>query len=248
MRLGKLASSIAALAACAMFLPLAQAQDSNSGQPPMPPNNLVAVWNYSGLYANGLSAQTLLGADVHDRSQNEAIGEIEDLVVSKGGVVTGMIIDLGGILSFSETFILFPFDKAQIKGTEDVWIDIRADKIHDLTMFPEVGGRFFYGPKWRITNLIDDYAIVGNRLGYGWVEDVVINKSGQILAVVVQPDVTYDYGGEYAWPFYGYRYGFEPAAPYYAIPYTAGQVANLEPFDYGQLADPSTESAGGSGY
>jgi len=70
-------------------------------------------------------------------------------------------------------------------------------------------------------------------VNYGYVRDVII-KDGKIAAVVVNPDIGYGAPGYYtAYPYYGDNY--QPGGRYYDLPYTPGDVAGMDEFEYEQI-------------
>ena len=84
-----------------------------------------------------------------------------------------------------------------------------------------------------------DYVRLQNGRDYGYVTDVVFGRDGNLQAVLVQPDITFDQagyaGGAYAYPFYGYDYGFEPLEQTYDLPYDETEVAEYEPIEDGMF-------------
>lgn len=260
MRLRKLltSTSIATVAAAIAISP-ALAEEGAAGAQQGGTINLVSAWDYEALYSEGISVEQLLDAEVYDASAQdevisaedeavaeedeilaeeeelESIGEIENLVVSADGTITGLIIETGGFLEIGDTHILYPFDQARIASTDAVYVEIKEDAIEEYSLFPTVEDSRIWGEGWRITDLINDYAALGGDVPYGTVEDVIINQQGKILAVVVEPDVSYGDYGLYAWPYYGTASGFDPALPYYSVPYSEQEVADLAAFEYGAL-------------
>ena len=87
------------------------------------------------------------------------------------------------------------------------------------------------GPRvWQVTELLYDFALLNERAGYGYVDDLIFSREGKLVAVVVNPD----YGntpGRYAYPYYGFDYGFDPGAPFYSLGYGKDEAAELKPFD-----------------
>ena len=71
--------------------------------------------------------------------------------------------------------------------------------------------------------------------GYGVVDDVIFGGDGEILAVLVRPDLAAERGyyrpGLFAYPFHGYDYGYEPGAAEYNLPYSKDEIDVLEPID-----------------
>jgi hypothetical protein len=89
--------------------------------------------------------------------------------------------------------------------------------------------------EWRATELMGDYAMLAGGVGYGYVDDLIVSKAGDLEAVVIRPDVTYGRYAPYAYPYYGYSFGWEPGLGYYGLPYTTADIDGLEPFDYEQM-------------
>lgn len=119
----------------------------------------------------------------------------------------------------------------QLREVTRVSLEALSTEIRSSHSQEDVKGEPIPGNEWRISKLIGGYAYPADA-GYDRVEDVVINPAGEVLAVVVDPDVTYGLDGYYAWPFYGFDYGFDPGLDYYEVPYGEDEVAELEPFDY----------------
>ncbi|HET6628888.1 MAG TPA: PRC-barrel domain-containing protein [Woeseiaceae bacterium] len=218
-----LSAAIAAALAGSAALSVAQADQDDNVQS-------ISEWSYDEL-DEGMSAEEFLDAEVYDQ-EGDNIGELEDLVVAGGGErITGMVIETGGFLDIGDTHLVYPYDKAEIQSTDSVQVSIDGENVEEFSLF-DAEGEPIPGEKWRITELIGDYAYTADG-GYGWIEDVVIDKSGQIKAVVVDPDVTYGIDGYYAWPFYaGY---YNPVAGIYEVPYTLNEVSTLDPFGYDTL-------------
>lgn len=80
-----------------------------------------------------------------------------------------------------------------------------------------------------MTDLIDDYVLLQNDTGYGYVTDLTFNPEGKLQSVVVNasnPDLGYGY---YAYPWYGFGYdiGWDPGLDYYVLPYTDRDLAGI---------------------
>jgi hypothetical protein len=72
---------------------------------------------------------------------------------------------------------------------------------------------------------------------YGFVRDLIVSKDGELKAVIVRPDVSYDHmGGYYAYPYYGYGLGYDyswnPGNDYYDLPFGKSDIAHLLPYAY----------------
>lgn len=81
--------------------------------------------------------------------------------------------------------------------------------------------------------MIDGFAYTDGE-PYGRVEDVIIDQSGNIMAVVVQPDVMYDNYSYYAWPYVGYD-----NTGIYDVPMDQKHAFGMQPFDREQMQNSS---------
>lgn len=211
----------------------AKAQASNSGQSGKNANQQgraeLSQWTYDELYRKGWSAEELLDADAYGPGGDQ-IGEFENIIVSADGKINAAIIEGGGFLDIADTHFRVPWNEVDVsQDMERVTVPVTADNVENYALFEGE-----YVPmerrEFRVTELIDDYALIENRIGFGYVDDVVFGNKGQLLAVVVEPDVGYDLVGPYAYPYHAYN--FDPGLDYYALPYTESEVAELENFDY----------------
>lgn len=205
----------------------------------------LSSWSYTPLYA-GMSVERFLDAEVYDQN-GEQIGEVEDMIVSPQGKVTDLVIEAGGFLDIGDTHFAYPLKKASILTTDAVRVQFDEDEIENYSMFRNLDERPVTGRNWKITELLNDYAYLHDRRAYGWVDDVVIGRGGDVQAVIVSADATYGVGGPYAWPYYGYGWGWEPGLGYYEVPYSAEEVAVLDEFDPERMGAQQTASASQSG-
>lgn len=201
----------------------------------------ITTWNYSDLY-QGWSVENFLDADVYDED-GEEIGEVEDLIVNPDGKVERLVIEAGGFLDIGDAHFTYPWQDANIASLDRVEVQFDQDNIEDYSLFGNIEGEPAGPRNWRITELMNDYAALDEGVRYGWVDDVIISRQGEIQAVVVQPDVTYGVGGPYAWPYYGFDYAFDPGQNYYELPYTEDEIADLDVFDYNQMEDGAVAEA-----
>jgi sporulation protein YlmC with PRC-barrel domain len=205
------------------------------------PSEEIVKMDQEDLYKQGISVDALLGAEVTNSAGNN-VGEIEDFVIgSQSNNLVGVIIESGGFLGIGDNHLLYPFDKADIKSNEEIQADIKSSTVKELSMFREIEGESLQDGRWRASDLVGSAAYSDGE-PYGRVDDVIINKSGNILAVIVQADVMYDDAAYYAWP-YGY---YDVEEDVYDIPADQRHRFGEEPFDAGSLqgADGTTATSG----
>ena len=203
-------------------------------------------WGYEGLYEDSWTAGQVLDAPVYGPT-GEEIGDVENIMVGTNGLVESLILEIGGFLDIGDTHLRVPWSEvnAQLggEGAPRIEVPVTQETIEDLAegeydLFGGVAGEFTVvgddeasTPRaWRVTELIDDYAVLEGGARYGWVEDLLFDQAGRLKAVVVDAAYGPAYG-PYAYPFFGYGYGFDPGYPYYALPYEEEEVAQLEPLE-----------------
>lgn len=183
------------------------------------------------LYEKGISVEKLMDATVVDAQGND-VGEIEDFVVgSDDNRLVGLVVETGGFLNIGDSHLLYPFEKAQIKGGDKVQADIKQATAKKLSLFSDIEGEPLEGDRWRASELIGGLAYT-NGEPYGRVDDVIVDKSGNIMAVVVQPDVMYDDYSYYAWPYVDY----DPEEGIYDVPMDQRHAFGMEPLDIEKLS------------
>ena len=243
MRRHVLMTTATALAMAASPFAVAQAQTNQSDQAGVSDKIDVALWSQQDLY-DGWTVQQLFDTEVRG-SENDEIGEIENLVIDADGNVTKVIIEAGGFLDIGDTHFAVDWDQVEI-GPEMAWVEVPVDEdnVPEFSLF-EGDEEVATGPRaWRASELLNDYVSLQDSPRYGIVDDIVIDRQGKVQAVVVYPDVTYGVGRPYAYPYYGYADdpAFDPGAESYDLPYTLSEVQELGPFDYSQFPAPLTDA------
>lgn len=206
----------------------------------------IASWDQADLY-DGWTAEQLFDTEVRG-SNDEDIGEIENLVVDADGKVRKVIVEAGGFLDIGDTHFAVPWDQVEF-GPDLEWVKVPVDEdsIENFSLFE--GEEVETGPRaWRASELINDYVTLQDVPGYGIVQDIVFDQDGNVEAVVVYPDVAYGVGRPYAYPYYGYGYDrdFDPGAETYDLPYTMSEVQELGPFDYSTFRAPMPGAPAGT--
>ncbi|MCG7601222.1 PRC-barrel domain-containing protein [Halomonas sp. McH1-25] len=248
-------SLIALAVAAAMGVSQAQAQnDGNQSQANAQGQNnqirAISEWNYDELYQQGgITADNLMDTEVFGET-GEEIGSVENVLVTEQNQIAAIIAQVGGFWDIGDTHVLVPWDEVQL--TDDgVQIPITEDNADDYGLFDtefitkqdlsqtqQVDDDVATGNRvWKLSDLLDDYASVGQGVGYGYVDNVLFSQDGQVQAVVIESDSAYG-GGPYAYPFYGYGYGWEPGYTTYSLPYEENEIGDMDVFDYEQYNGP----------
>lgn len=200
-------------------------QAAGQDQPMHGGSEAIVTPDQEHLYENGISVDSMLGSAVVDDAGNE-IGEVEDFVISPDDDrLLGVVIETGGFLNIGDNHLLYPFDEATIESNERIKADISNMEVKELSLFRELEGESLQGGRSRVAELIGGTAYSDGE-PYGRVDDILVNRSGNILAVVVQPDVAYDDPGYYAWPYLGYYDG-----DVYDVPEEERHYFGEEPLD-----------------
>lgn len=180
------------------------------------------------------SAEEIMDTEVFD-AEGEEIGSVENLLINKKGRVVAVVAQVGGLWDIGDIHVAVPWDEVQMED-KNIILPITEDNVGDYSLFTEeyftrhdvgeittVDDDLTTGPNiWKATSLLDDYAVLENNVGYGYVDDLIFNDNGQLDSVLVNvanPDYGYGY---YTYPWYGYGYGsyaWHPGLDYYVLPY-----------------------------
>lgn len=189
---------------------------------------------YQGWRAKSLIDQTVYGRN------NNALGEVHDVILSADGQIAAIVVEGGGFLDIGDAHFRIPWsqvDRTPTPGRSGITVDISEQEATRQGLF-DSGEAISMGEReFRLSELLNDYVVLENGVGYGYVNDAVFTDKGQLLAVLVNRDVRY--GPRYtAYPYYGYRYGWHPAHNYYAIPFGTVEEASQGPsIDTKRMAD-----------
>ncbi|NYS62031.1 PRC-barrel domain-containing protein [Vreelandella salicampi] len=240
MRLSQSASILALAIASATVATQAQAEE-NKGK-----GNVTAIseWNYDTLYEEGgMTAESLMDTEVFG-ADDEEIGSVENILLNDKNEIVAVIAQVGGLWDIGDTHVLVPWEEVDV-NEDGVSIPVHEDNADDYGLFDEeyvtktdlsyisqidddanTGTRI-----WKLTDLLDDYASVGEGNGYGYVDNVLFKEDGEIQAVVIEADSSY--GGEpYAYPFHGFDTGWDPSYSTYTLPYDEADLDDATAFDY----------------
>ncbi|GEN26452.1 hypothetical protein HVA01_00980 [Halovibrio variabilis] len=203
-------------------------------------------WNYEDIYQQGgIRADNIMGAEVFGSNQEE-IGRVENVLITQDNQVTAIIAQVGGFWVVGGTHVLVPWEEVELHE-DGVMIPVTEDNAdeyglfaseeyvaeQDLSQVQQVEGNLETGSGvWKLSDLLNDYASIGEGVGYGYIDNVLFTREGEIQAIIVESDVGYGGGGAYAYPFYGYGYDWSPGYPTYSVQYNEDEIGDMEAFDY----------------
>ena len=214
-------------------------------------DNVIAIneWDYNDLYnQGGFDADWLMDRDVSTQEEAD-IGSVENVLINDKNQIEAIIIQIGGIWDIADTHVAVPWDQIDVIDG-NLQVPLRADNYDDYNLFAgeneyisksalqqvtQVDDEVDAGNSiWKLSDLIDDYATMGEGTGYGVVENVLFNDDGEMQAVIVSGSSNDFADGTYAYPFYGYNHGWNPNRDSYNLPYTADDVSDMDNFDVDQ--------------
>lgn len=250
-----------AVALAALAMPVAAAEDA-ARQPETSGSGAqisdvkiikLANWDYERLYklggvrADRLMKSKALGPD------GEEIGSIENVIIDGNNRAVALIAQVGGLWDIGDTHVAIPWKEVEVTR-DGVTTPVREDNLQNYSLFDskhitprnleqttrveddvETGYR-----SWKLTSLLNDYATLNGGVGYGYVNDVVLSRDGEIQAVIIEAATRYG-TGPYAYPFYGYDQDWNPAFETYSLPYDESEARELDPIDYERLKSNSDQ-------
>lgn len=203
----------------------------------------LSEWDYARIYeGGGIQSDNLIDAAAFGPDGNE-IGSVENVILDEQNQIIALILEVGGFWDIGDTHVAVPW--AQVTMTDDgVEVPVREDNLEQYDLYGEdspiseedlqqavrVDEGVSSGPRnWKLTSLLGDYATLDNEVGYGYVDNVIFSRDGEIQAVVIESE-----GAPYAYPFYGYSFGWDPGFGAYQLPYGPADIGTMRPFDYGR--------------
>ncbi|MEX6506994.1 PRC-barrel domain-containing protein [Jiella sp. M17.18] len=201
-------------------------------------------WNTAPLY-KGISSNWLIGSEAHGPNGN-VVGDVENIVIGPNGQIQRLIIASGGFLDIGDTNYGVPWNQVKVPSGRFDWVDVPVTQqnLSKYPTYPEVVEKVTsQNRNWQPRELIGDVVNLKGAANYGYVSDIIFNRSGKVESVVVNPSYgavagtrNGAAGGYYAMPFYGYGYGgWTPGATAYNAPYTRGQIEGVGAYDYGRM-------------
>lgn len=195
----------------------------------------IVSWDHTNLY-DGWRVEEMMDTTVIG-ANGEEIGEVENLIVSRDGNLEAVVIEAGGFADIGDTHFRVRWDDVEVgDGMDALHVPMTEDSAPtDFSLFEDEEVRAG-GDEWRATELLDDYVQLKDNRAYGIVDDLIFDRDGQLMAVIVSPDVRYGVtGGRYAYPYS--RYDAGRPGNVYTVPYGSEDIQNLAPFDYSRMND-----------
>ncbi|MGY2462062.1 PRC-barrel domain-containing protein [Vreelandella sulfidaeris] len=199
-------------------------------------------WNYEDIYeAGGIRADKLMDAEVFGDNEEE-IGSVENVLLTQDNNIAAIIAQVGGLWDIGDTHVLVPWENIELHEG-GVKLPVTEDNVDEYGLFAsdeyiteqslsqtqQVDDDIGTGSDiWKLTDVLDDYASVGEGVGYGYIDNILFSRNGEIQGVVVDTDSR----GPYAFPFYGYGHGWAPSYATYSLQYDEDEIGEMQPFDY----------------
>ena len=171
------------------------------------------------LYA-GWRASTLLGRQVTS-SEGELLGTIRNLSLGQDGKIEFLLIEAHARDGEPDYVFRIPFetvDKGRLPFV--VSANIKPERMRESLFAGETGTP----SRFPVSAVIGDHARLRAGHGYGYVSDVVFNREGEMLAILVTRD-RLSGGGLYAFAFPGHTGRWNPRDSYYGLPFVTPDQA-----------------------
>lgn len=181
-----LAGLAAAVAAAALAAGTAQAQ---SGTTDAPATQVVPAVGDAENADDGrwrsFLATDLIGTDVRNPA-GDTVGEIEDLLISRGDDVQRAVLSVGGFLGIDDRLVAVDYDELRVSrrdGEDRIVYDTTEDALKAMPVF-EYDAE---GPNaaLRASDLLGDTVYNGDDDGIGEIEDLVIGAGDSVPQAVV---------------------------------------------------------------
>lgn len=172
----------------------------------------------------GFRATHLLGQGVKG-SKGEHIGEVQDILLDHEGKITAVVVEAGGFLDIGDAAFRVKWDElSTTPGRDGIEVPITKETAERYSLFDGPETLALNPREFRVSEIIGDAARLKDGVGYGRVSNLVFDRKGYMLGVLVTRD--YSYGaGLYGYPYYGFGIGWSPTTSYYALPYSNAELA-----------------------
>ncbi|MDZ7851763.1 MAG: PRC-barrel domain-containing protein [Halomonas sp.] len=238
--------TVSTLSLAIMSINMLTAQAAQNQDDPRP----LDEWSYDALYQEGgIRVENLLSAKAIGATGN-VVGSIENVILDEENQIVTLIAEVGGMWESGDRHVSIPWEEAELIK-EGVRVPVREDNIEDYNLFNNeyvdeayifkadleqstpVEGDVMTGPRiWKVTDIIDDFASLGEETGIGYITDALFTRDGVMQAIVVKPSSAEFGKGPYAYPFYGHPDDWLPSAMHYELPYSKEALSDMPAFTY----------------
>ncbi|MEE2952334.1 MAG: PRC-barrel domain-containing protein [Pseudomonadota bacterium] len=198
------------------------------------------------LEANGFTAEALLEQDVSGQD-GQPIGEVINFEISDDNLIQRVLINSDGFLGIDETVIAVPYDAIDLTEDEDgIRAKIEEDDTDAYSIFSPNDKSTASAGSYRVSSLIGDDVLLKGGDEFGYLSDLAFDRNGRLQAVIVQPDITIDAEGYYAFPFERSNVSgtsFDPSASSYSVSLDREAVLKNQAFDYNAFSENSILSS-----
>ncbi|MDX2205290.1 MAG: superoxide dismutase family protein [Hyphomicrobiaceae bacterium] len=178
------------------------------------------------IYA-GWSAKRLIGQSLYGSNGNE-LGQVQDLIVSADGQIKSIVVEGGGWFDIGDATFRVAWSKVDMTpGREGIAIPVSEQQAEDRGWYEQSEAVHTNAWEFRANQIIGDNAMLRGGRGYGTVSDLVFDRTGKIVAVLVDRNVGTG-GGTFGYPYYGTT-GWMPGSGRYALPFDSLEKAGGAP-------------------
>lgn len=171
----------------------------------------------------------------------DAVGNVENLVIGTDGSIRAVIIELEEAWGLFSERVSVPWAETNYSPVGELTITADEENLDDYRLGGSYPGRDSENgasDTFLATELLGDSVSVSHgddRCIYGTLTDLIADK-GELVAMVAEPEhKTFPRSGPYAFPYGGN--GESSEGPLYRLPYSLADVAQADQMDYSLLDD-----------
>ena len=203
----------------------------------------LAGWEQTEL-KSGLSVERLIGMHVRDRS-DRSIGEIDNMLVTRDGRVTAVIVSAGGVLGLGETYFRVPWNQVRFhQRTNSVNVPIARDNIERFRWGAEQVA--MAANELKVRDLMDGSVALRDGSRYGDLDDLIIGRDGRLKALVVTSAAFAGVPGRFAFTYRGEVF-YRESEKTFNLPYTRDELTDMRPLEYDRLGIGMSTGLGAEG-
>lgn len=193
--------------------------------PRVPPAQPTQSQEFASTVYDGYRASRLLGSAVFSL-KGEYLGVVRNVIVAEDGKIVSLLVEGLRTKEEPEFMSRIPFERVLRPLHEGAIVadfsDLRSRE-YGLFFDPDQGRDKSH--EFSISKVIGDYARLQAGQGYGYVSDLVFDRTGKLAAVVISREASVG-GGTYAFPYPGQLGRWSPKLSYYGLPYVTAEQAS----------------------